>query len=240
MNVLQAVAACHAIGVSSAELRRGLAKVSAPAGRLQPVHDEGDDIAVYVDFAHSDDALRNVLSAVGAVMPHRAGRAGAVHGAAGAASRAERGGRLWVVFGCGGDKDRTKRPRMGKVAGELADVVVLTSDNPRTERPSDIVDEILGGMEGEARHKVLVQVDREKAIETAITQARVGDVIILAGKGHETDQVLPSGKVGPDGAKETMKIHFDDREVASTYLARRRAGASVVVKASGERRTSTT
>jgi UDP-N-acetylmuramoyl-L-alanyl-D-glutamate--2,6-diaminopimelate ligase len=240
MNVLQAAAACHAIGVSAAELERGLRKVSAPAGRLQPVHDERDDLAVYVDFAHSDDALRNVLSEVGAVMPNRAGRAGQVHDAAGAASRAERGGRLWVVFGCGGDKDRTKRPRMGKVAGELADVVVLTSDNPRTERPSDIVDEILGGISGEARHKVLVQVDREKAIEMAIAQAQAGDVIVLAGKGHETDQILPTGKVGPDGAKETMKIHFDDREVASKYLAMRRAGASVVVKASSERRTSTT
>lgn len=240
MNVLQAVAACHAIGVTTSELVRGLKAVSAPAGRLQPAHGDEDDVRVYVDFAHSDDALRNVLGELGAVMPNRAGRAGHVQDAAGATSRAERGGRLWVVFGCGGDKDRTKRPRMGRAAAELADVVVVTSDNPRTERPADIVDDILGGISSELRHGVRVEVDREKAIEHAITQAQGGDVIVVAGKGHETDQILPTGKVGPDGRRETMKIHFDDREVAARYLAIRRGRASVVVRTSSERSSTAT
>ncbi len=198
MNVLQATAAAHALGLSRDELTRGLPGLRAPAGRLEPVPDLRAGIQVFVDYAHSDDSLRNTLAAVAPL----------VRGGAGA----KKGGRLWVVFGCGGDKDRTKRPRMGQVAAELADVVVVTSDNPRTERPGEIIDEILAGVPAGLREKVTVQADRAKAIAHAIAQAAPGDVVILAGKGHETEQVLA------DGAGGTVRVHFDDREVARAAL----------------------
>lgn len=197
MNVLQAVASAHALGLDAGALRRAVASISAPPGRLEPVTVPGQDIGVYVDYAHSDDSLRNVLSAVGAAM----------------SGRGQGGPRLWVVFGCGGDRDRTKRPRMGRAAYDLADLVVVTSDNPRTERPSDIIDQILHGIP--ERDGVLVQADRAMAIRAAIESAVPGDVVVIAGKGHETEQILP------DGAGGTARMHFDDREVAREALLRR-------------------
>jgi UDP-N-acetylmuramoyl-L-alanyl-D-glutamate--2,6-diaminopimelate ligase len=197
MNALQAVAACWAAGASSPGLPRQVAQASAPPGRLEPVTMPRDGFTVLVDYAHTDDALRKVMAAIRPLVPR---------------SAAGEDARLCVVFGCGGDRDRTKRPRMGLAAAELADVVVVTSDNPRTERPSDIVDEILAGIPGYLRHKVQVEVDRKRAIRKAIEQARPGDVVLIAGKGHETEQILPDGRGG------TVRHHFDDREVAREVL----------------------
>lgn len=195
MNALQAVAACHGAGLSPGQIRRALAGATAPPGRLEPVTGPRDPFAVFVDYAHTDDALAKVLSTV---RPLVGGGGG--------------GGRLWVIFGCGGDRDRTKRPRMGRAGAELADLVVVTSDNPRTERPSAIVDEILGGVPTEVRGKVVVQIEREEAIAYAIERAEPGDLIIIAGKGHETEQIMPDGHGG------TVRRHFDDREVARAAL----------------------
>jgi UDP-N-acetylmuramoyl-L-alanyl-D-glutamate--2,6-diaminopimelate ligase len=216
MNVLQAAAACHAVGLSETDLARCLHRVSAPPGRLERVSEPEDGISVFVDYAHSDDSLRNVLTAVGSVMDGRRHACVHVHDAAGAPVDVPPGPRLWVVFGCGGERDRTKRPRMGLVAATLADRVIITNDNPRREKPGDIVDEVLAGIPSELRPKVTVQIDRARAIRAAIEGAAPGDVIVIAGKGHETEQILP------DGAGGTIRTHFDDREVARAILAERR------------------
>ena len=216
MNVLQAAASAWAMaGLTKDELERGLAKIAAPGGRLEPVSTPADGVKVFVDYAHSDDSLTRMLEAIGPLVPGRGTKGGSVAAAAGT-QRSATQGRLWVVFGCGGDRDRTKRPRMGKAASTLADLVVVTSDNPRTEKPSAIIDEVLAGIDAEHRSKIVVQVDRERAIQHAIEHARDGDVVVIAGKGHETEQILPDGKGG------TYIIHFDDREVARTALAARR------------------
>ncbi|CAG0970653.1 UDP-N-acetylmuramoyl-L-alanyl-D-glutamate--2, 6-diaminopimelate ligase [Phycisphaerales bacterium] len=221
MNVLQAACACSALGLGREELAEGLEKVTAPPGRLERVSEARDSITVFVDYAHSDDSLRNVLATVGSSMPGRRHAADCVSAVAGAPARRGKGERLWAVFGCGGDRDRTKRPRMGKGAAELADVIVVTSDNPRTERPGEIIDEILGGVPAGCRSRVTVQADREKAIWHAVENAEAGDVIVIAGKGHETEQILPDGKGG------TVRTQFDDREVAREALAARRAAGIV-------------
>jgi UDP-N-acetylmuramoyl-L-alanyl-D-glutamate--2,6-diaminopimelate ligase len=146
-------------------------------GRLQRI-DSGRDFAVFVDYAHTDDALRNVLSTLRALKP----------------------GRLVVVFGCGGNRDRTKRPRMGRVAAELADVVIVTSDNPRDEDPRDIIREIEAGIPaGTVCH---VDADRRAAIRRAVRDARPGDLIVLAGKGHEDYQEINGVKIPFDDARE--------------------------------------
>ncbi|HLP84569.1 MAG TPA: UDP-N-acetylmuramoyl-L-alanyl-D-glutamate--2,6-diaminopimelate ligase [Phycisphaerales bacterium] len=214
-NILAAVCSTHALGVSRDTIASGIAHLTAPPGRLERVTAVDAPFSVFVDYAHSDDSLRNVLRAVGSVMPNRIKPGALVGNAAGATHPPQPGAKLWCVFGCGGDRDRTKRPRMGLAASELADMVVVTSDNPRTERPSDIVDQILAGVPANKRDALLVQVDRERAIDAAIANAREGDVIIIAGKGHETEQILPDGKGG------TIRTHFDDREVAREALTRR-------------------
>lgn len=224
MNVLQAAAACNALGLGGPALTRALRALEAPPGRLERVGRADDAIGVYVDYAHSDDALRNVLSAVRGVLrgPHThalAADAGSTHGV-------QTGGRLWVVFGCGGDRDATKRPRMGAVAAELADKVIVTSDNPRRERPGAIIDQVLSGIGASQRGKVEVEADRARAIACAIEHATQGDIVVIAGKGHETEQILPDDHGG------TYSVHFDDREVAALALARVRpepqAGAPIV------------
>lgn len=225
MNILQAAVACHVLGLSATELTDGLEELVAPPGRLERVlagggevgeQNVGDGVHVFVDYAHSDDSLRNVLRAVGGVMEGR--------------GPGEHAPKLIAVFGCGGDRDTTKRPRMGRAAAELADRVVVTSDNPRTERPSDIVDQVLAGIPANEREKVSVQVDRERAILAAIADAKPGDVVVIAGKGHETEQILPDGKGG------TYRIHFDDREVARRALTLRLKTAGVVEVKVGETR----
>lgn len=206
MNVLQAVACAHELGIDASRIQAALPGIKAPPGRLEPVEPPRAAPAprILVDYAHSDDALKNVLTAI------RGGMKGSP-------------GRLWAVFGCGGDKDRTKRPRMGAVASELADRVVVTSDNPRSENPRDIVNEILEGIGPARRAVVAVHVEREEAINFAIREAAPEDVIIIAGKGHETEQIKS------DGAGGLVSTHFDDREVARAAL-RHRASARGLAK----------
>ncbi|MEP7224894.1 MAG: UDP-N-acetylmuramoyl-L-alanyl-D-glutamate--2,6-diaminopimelate ligase [Actinomycetota bacterium] len=187
-NVLGAVAAARLLGIEDAAIRRGVEHVAGVPGRFEAV-DEGQPFAVLVDYAHTPEALENVLMA----------------------ARAITGGRLHCVFGCGGDRDRGKRPLMGEVGTRLADTVVVTSDNPRSEKPEAIIEEILAGAGPGAE----VEPDRALAIARVLEAAREGDVVVIAGKGHEPGQEF-----------QDRTIPFDDREVARDALRRLRAGAS--------------
>jgi len=182
-NILAAIAASVAYGVPLELIEEGVRNLKAVPGRFERI-DEGQSFLVVVDYAHTDDALRNVLSTARELTRNR----------------------LIVVFGCGGERDRAKRPMMGEAAGSLSDLAVLTSDNPRSEDPLLIMNDALVGLQ-KAGKPYWAEVDREKAIRKALEEAREGDVVVLAGKGHETYQVL---KGGP--------IPFDDREVARRVL----------------------
>lgn len=207
LNVLQSVVMAQAIltklDVPADEqhdaIQSTLPKLKLPMGRLEHCDTREDDVTVLVDFAHTDDALRSALSAVKRVLPE--------------------GAKLWCVFGCGGNRDQTKRPRMGAAVASHADVVVVSSDNPRTESPNDIITMVLSGIDQSQRERVRVQPDRARAIHDAIIDASTGDVIVIAGKGHETEQILPDGMGG------TRTIHFDDREHAKRALRERRLRA---------------
>lgn len=207
MNALQAAAAAHALGANAEAIAKGLANAPSPPGRLEPVRPRGAGgepfdapFAVFVDYAHTDDALRRALSAMRPLVGP--------------------GGRLLCAFGAGGDKDRTKRPRMGLAVAQLADVPIVTSDNPRTEKPESIIEMILAGMDAAQRSRVVVQPDRERAIREAIAGAREGDILVIAGKGHEDYQILPDGKGG------TIRRDFDDRLIARAALEERFGGAA--------------
>jgi len=188
-NCLAAAGACVALGVELDAIAEALGTVDCVPGRLQRVEADAP-FEVFVDYAHTDDALANVLSALRPVTR----------------------GRLIVVFGCGGDRDRTKRPRMARVAEELADEVVVTSDNPRREEPGAIIDEILAGMSETGRRAASVEPDRRTAIGLAVGLARAADVVLIAGKGHESYQIL--------GEK---RVHFDDVEEAAAAIVGREA-----------------
>lgn len=210
MNALQALVTVHALFGGTGEddlsfdiISRALEATIAPPGRLEPVTPDPSPIDVLVDYAHTDDALKTVLGVLRDAMVQRQASGG-------------NRGQLWCVFGCGGDRDRTKRPRMGKVACELADRVVVTSDNPRTEQPEAIIAEIRSGMTTGAA-QVVVEMDRERAIQWAMQQAQPGDVVIIAGKGHEDYQILPD----PSRPGATVTRLFDDREVARAALRAR-------------------
>jgi len=194
MNALQAVAAAWALGVPAKQLEQGLSTASAPPGRLQPVTALHDPFAVLVDYAHTDDALSNVLSALRPVVGS---------------------GRIVLVFGCGGDRDRTKRPRMAATAVRGADLVFVTSDNPRTEDPNAIIAEIVAGIPADRRARVHVQPDRAAAIAAAVAAARTGDIVLIAGKGHEDYQIIG-----------TEKRHFDDCEQARAAIRSTRIAAA--------------
>jgi len=187
-NVLAALAAAQVVGIGLDVGARGVGEVQRVPGRMEPV-DAGQDFTVVVDYAHTPDSIHSVL-----------------RGARGSAE-----GRVIVVFGCGGDRDRAKRPMMGRTAAEDADLVIVTNDNPRSEDPLAIIDEITSGIPDGAA--AIVEPDRAAAIERAIDAARPGDVVVVAGKGHETTQEI-------DG----MLLPFDDREVARAALARRSSG----------------
>lgn len=176
-NMAAAAACGMSLGFSAGEVKRGLEGLKAVPGRLEPV-DCGQPFKIFVDYAHTDDALFNVLSALRPMIKKR----------------------IIAVFGCGGDRDRTKRPRMGKVASEMADFVIVTSDNPRSEEPPAITGEITAGI---AKKNYKVILERPRAIEEAITMAKEGDCVLIAGKGHEAYQIL-----------KNTTIAFDDREVA--------------------------
>lgn len=192
MNILQASASAWAAGLTRDEIALSLYRLKPPPGRLEPVSrgEAPEPFAVFVDYAHTDDALSKALEAVRPLVE-------------------DSGGALRVVFGCGGDRDRTKRPRMARVACGLADHVVVTSDNPRTEQPMAIISEILAGVEtDDARRKVVVEADRRAAIGMAIDAASPGDAVLIAGKGHEDYQLIGDGKGG------ILRTDFDDRVVA--------------------------
>jgi UDP-N-acetylmuramoyl-L-alanyl-D-glutamate--2,6-diaminopimelate ligase len=180
-NVLGAFAAARSLGVDGDVAIEAIAAAGQVPGRFQSVS-EGQDYAVLVDYAHTPDSLENVLKA----------------------ARGLTRGRLHVVFGCGGDRDRGKRPLMGEIAVRLADRVIVTSDNPRSEDPAAIIDEILVGSGPDVEHEV----DRRVAIESAISTAGPGDVVVIAGKGHEQGQEFAGGR----------KIPFDDVTVAREIL----------------------
>jgi UDP-N-acetylmuramyl-tripeptide synthetase len=183
-NALAAATAALAMGLPLAAVREGLSGARVVPGRVEPVV-AGQPFSVLVDYSHTPDSLESVLRAVRAVTD----------------------GRLLAVFGCGGDRDRGKRPLMGAVAAGLADLAVLTSDNPRGEDPLAIIAEVMTGVPAEAVEHVLVEPDRRAAIRRALAAARAGDALVIAGKGHETYQIL-----GP------RTVHFDDREVAAEEL----------------------
>ena len=189
-NALAALAAAHALGGELDVLVQALERGVRVPGRFEPV-EEGQDFAVIVDYAHTPDSLHNVL----------------------AAARELTGARVLCVFGAGGDRDRGKRPLMGEIAARMADVALVTSDNPRSEDPGQIIAEILAGAREPARGQVRSIEDRAEAIAQALELARAGDIVVIAGKGHEQGQELAGGE----------KIPFDDVTVAREALISLRA-----------------
>jgi UDP-N-acetylmuramoyl-L-alanyl-D-glutamate--2,6-diaminopimelate ligase len=191
-NILAAAATAVSLGVPLEAIAAGVSALPGVPGRFEVVSAPDDEVTVVVDYAHTDDALRNLLETARPLAPKR----------------------LVTIFGCGGDRDKTKRPLMGMVAARLSDVVVITSDNPRSEEPNRIIEEIMRGIAagGQGRAPdVRPIVDRREAIEQAVEQAEAGDLVLIAGKGHEKyqqigDRVLP----------------FDDGEIARAALLRRR------------------
>jgi UDP-N-acetylmuramoyl-L-alanyl-D-glutamate--2,6-diaminopimelate ligase len=212
-NILAAVATATVLDVSSDAIERGLQALEGVPGRFQVVSGRNDEITVVVDYAHTDDALRNLLET----------------------ARPLANGRLITVFGCGGDRDRTKRPLMGLVAARMSDVIVVTSDNPRSEDPERIIDEVRLGIPGDTSRPstsvaradrnegrasappVLAIVDRRAAIAKAVELAKPGDLVLVAGKGHEKYQVIGD-----------RTLPFDDVAVAREALAQRRTNSGVV------------
>ena len=203
-NILATVAAAAALDLPPSAIENGIAALTAVPGRFQLVSDARDDVRVVVDYAHTDDALKNLLETARPIAT----------------------GRIITVFGCGGDRDRTKRPLMGAVAARLSDLVIVTSDNPRSENPAEIIDQIKRGIvapddrsRGRSTAKetrCIAIVDRKEAIERSVREALPGDLILIAGKGHEKYQVVGE-----------RVLPFDDVEVARTALERRRAGTRV-------------
>jgi len=191
-NILAAVGTTAALGLPLDAIERGLAALPGVPGRFEVVSMPDDDVTVVVDYAHTDDALRNLLETARAMAPRR----------------------VITVFGAGGDRDRTKRPLMGMVAARLSDVVVITSDNPRSEDPLRIIEEVKRGADPETRQsnaEVMAIPDRGEAIERAVRLAASGDVVLIAGKGHEKYQEI-AGRTDP----------FDDVAVARAALTSRR------------------
>jgi UDP-N-acetylmuramoyl-L-alanyl-D-glutamate--2,6-diaminopimelate ligase len=205
-NILAAVSTAVALGLPFDAIESGIEALDGVPGRFQVVSGAKDEVTVVVDYAHTDDALRNLLET----------------------ARPLARGRLITVFGAGGDRDRTKRPLMGMVAGRLSDVIVVTSDNPRSEDPARIIEEIQRGITADTRgpstnagresgQRMFAIVDRREAIVKAVEVARPGDLVLIAGKGHEKYQVI-GDRVRP----------FDDVAVAREALARRRTNSGVV------------
>jgi UDP-N-acetylmuramoyl-L-alanyl-D-glutamate--2,6-diaminopimelate ligase len=184
LNVLGAVAVARELGVDDATIERAVPQAGRVPGRFEPV-DEGQSFAVLVDYAHTPDSLENVLRAA-----RQLARA-----------------RVICVFGCGGDRDRGKRPEMGRIASALADVAIVTSDNPRSEDPEAIIAQVVAGMGPDA----VTEVDRRAAIDRAVGLAGAGDVVVIAGKGHEQGQEFEGGR----------KVPFDDVTVAREALRAR-------------------
>jgi UDP-N-acetylmuramoyl-L-alanyl-D-glutamate--2,6-diaminopimelate ligase len=189
-NILATIAVATALDVPLHAIENGLAHLGGVPGRFELVSRASDDITVVIDYAHTDDALKNLLETARPLAPRR----------------------VITVFGCGGDRDRTKRPLMGAVAARLSDIVVITSDNPRTEDPARIIEEVKRGIPASDRGAATVAIlDRKEAIQFAIKKAEPGDLVLLAGKGHEQTQTI--------GGVETA---FDEAAIARAALERRR------------------
>lgn len=188
LNIKAAASVLRHMGIDETHIQGTLSSCIAPRGRLESV-DKGQAFTMLIDYAHTPDAISNVLTTVKKIADGR-------------------NGRLLVLFGCGGNRDISKRSKMGNVASHLADYMVITDDNPRLEESQDIIDEIVSGIEPDFTDYMLIP-DRKKAIEYIVKQSTANDVVILLGKGHETYQILKS---------ET--IHFDDREEAISAIER--------------------
>lgn len=186
-NILAAIGAAQALGLSTEIIETGIRRLESVSGRFQRI-DLGQPFFVVVDYAHTDDALENLIRTARELNPK---------------------GRIITLFGCGGGKDRTKRPVMGEVTGRLSDLTILSSDNPRTEDPLKIISDIIVGLQKTAG-KYLIEPDREKAIGVAMDEARAGDIVLLAGKGHENYQILVD-----------QTLEFDDRDMARRALRER-------------------
>jgi UDP-N-acetylmuramoyl-L-alanyl-D-glutamate--2,6-diaminopimelate ligase len=186
-NILAAIGAAQAVGISNDAIESGIRDLKSVSGRFQRI-DSGQSFFVVVDFAHTDDALENLIRTARELNPK---------------------GRIITLFGCGGAKDRTKRPVMGEVSGRLSDLTILSNDNPRKEDPLKIISDVVVGVQ-KAGGKYLIEPDREKAIGLAMDQARAGDIVLLAGKGHENYQILAD-----------VTLEFDDREMARKALRER-------------------
>ncbi|MBP3375970.1 MAG: UDP-N-acetylmuramoyl-L-alanyl-D-glutamate--2,6-diaminopimelate ligase [Clostridia bacterium] len=188
MNTMQAAATCNLLGISARDIKDSVASLEGIRGRLEklklPVK---VGFSVYVDYAHTPDALENLLRT--------------------AKMFSKRGQRIVLLFGCGGDRERQKRAMMGKIAAQMSDFFVITTDNPRNERPSDIIEDIISGV-GDEGHYTVIE-DREKAIEYVIKNARDGDLILLAGKGHEEYQI-----------KGNQRLDFSEREKVDRFVRR--------------------
>jgi UDP-N-acetylmuramoyl-L-alanyl-D-glutamate--2,6-diaminopimelate ligase len=187
MNSLAAISAARALGVSLTEITEGLSRAAAVPGRFESI-DAGQSFDVVVDYAHTPDALERVLDSARSLMSET--------------------GKLIVVFGCGGDRDVQKRKPMGEIAGAKADVVIITSDNPRSESGAEIAEQINAGVRATDSHKVLcTELDRRAAIGKAFSIAQLGDVVVIAGKGHESTQTIG-----------TETFPFNDAQVARELL----------------------
>jgi UDP-N-acetylmuramoyl-L-alanyl-D-glutamate--2,6-diaminopimelate ligase len=182
-NCLAAAGLCLAAGFKLETVAAGLSASETIPGRLEKI--DAGDFSVIIDYAHTDDALKNVLTTLKPLCK----------------------GKLRVVFGCGGDRDRTKRPRMARVAEELADFIIVTSDNPRTEKPTDIINDVIAGFKNDDKQTIAIETDRKKAIELAIEAAEKDDIVLIAGKGHEDYQIIG-----------TQKFHFSDQEIVRECL----------------------
>jgi UDP-N-acetylmuramoyl-L-alanyl-D-glutamate--2,6-diaminopimelate ligase len=189
-NILAAIGAALALDVPREAIEAGIRQLENVPGRFQRI-DEGQPFLVVVDYAHTDDALRNLITTARELNPK---------------------GRILTLFGAGGDRDRTKRPLMGEAAGSLSDLVVLTSDNPRSEDPLRIINDVVVGLQ-KTRVEYRVEPDRERALELVLGEARPGDIVLLAGKGHENYQIL-----------RDRTLDFDDREMARRFLRARGYG----------------
>ena len=186
-NLLCAVGCLVSLGFSLAEIASNIASLEAVKGRMQTLNLRTKSVMALVDYAHTPDALEQVLLSLRAHLPQ---------------------GQIWLVFGCGGDRDKGKRPLMGEVAERLADQIIVTSDNPRTEPAQAILDDIVLGMTAETRQRVYKIVDRKTAIETALQAAKPGDLVLVAGKGHEQTQEI-----------QGTKIAFSDQQVIEQWQA---------------------
>ena len=188
INTLQAAVVAYQLGATKEQIETAIGSATSPPGRLERVGSQSSN--VFVDFAHTDDALEQMLWSVRQVLPE--------------------GGKLHVVFGCGGDRDKSKRPRMGNIASTVGDRAYATSDNPRSEDPDSILDEVVSGVPRDRLEYVERISDREQAIQKAINAAAECDIVVIAGKGHEKNQIL-----------KDRVIPFDDVQIANTYISSR-------------------